>query len=728
LYIANSQGTFGTDLSQISLAMMYSNYALYQDKAAVYNYLVIKANQQIIPQLPVLTAGTNTLAAIGSSVVMSPLPGTDVQYLGLDVTASSDDSSAAVGLVFLAPIVTPSDATSVNDLELEILVSSVIPNSVANQGLDTIISASTDERVVIQKVATTTMSTQLSYLLVARSNGVDNQYVYAAPMVKSTSNTNLNNGKIAQFDSIYQQFGRASRVQYFNTVIDDASEIDIAGSAQVVARILVGGGAVPLAAGESIDQLYGQGDAVFVTIAASSSAQTTPGIFTSQALFDEQGRVKGWTQWQRILGTGNPVLCAGKDRISGATMYVGGADLSTVYQTTWNNDVALTNLTQAIESYLPFSKRGVQGLDSFGQVTPGLENMSLVVASGKNISLIGQTGSVSDENLLIDETQTVFKIDDSLGLTIGSIVTTAFGTDEDDNYYFFMGADGGLAVFSDDETGITFEGSLADLATLSSDGKSCKKIGSFSFVKKIINSGAFLYILTLDGMYKILLSSDKFVLDNPADAEIETVISATYFDQHAMCLDMVMTDNFILVGTTKGLYSLDFTLEPEGVVTKIDVPGGYQAVTRLVPMATSGQSWYDSGNLYILSSNYSLQQTACSRFTIDQGQINPIQDQILQGINGPILMFDLMMSALFVGSSFGFTVNFKAGDIPPILNYLDYGMHAGVSSSQYLLKQNTHKLLLQKLVSSKGNIAQILQDFGSGVVMLAGDFGLLTLS
>ncbi len=728
LYVANSQGTFGTDNSQISLAVMYSDYAFYQDKLGVYNYLTMKADQPIIPALPVLTAQTNALQSIGSSVMISALPGTDIQYLGLDVTANSQENSAAVGLVCIAPLVTPTQATSVDDLNFDIFFSSVIPDSVATQGVDTIISTTADQRVAIEKVTTATMSTQLSYLFVARSNGVDDQYIYAAPMVKSTSNMNLNNGKIAKFDTIYQKFDRASRIQYFNTVIDDASEIDIAGSSQVIQRLLVGGQAVPLVSGESIDQLYVVGDTVFVSIATEESIATTPGIFTSHALFDEQGRVNGWTAWQRALGTSDPILCVGIQRTSGATMYVGGQNLSNIYQTTWNTNVALHNLTDAIASYLPFSKRGVQGLDIFGPQTPGLENVALVVAAGNDTAIIGQTGYVSNQNILVDEDQTVFKIDQSLGLSIGSIVTTTFCTDGNDNYFFFMGADKGLAIFSDDQTGITFQSNLVDLASLTADGKSCKTLGNFSFVKKIVSNGSYLYVLTLDGVYKIELNADKFVLDNPTALDVQTVVKATDFDIYAMCLDMIITDNFMLVGTTVGLYTLDFTQQPEGVISFVDIPGGYQAVNSIVPVVQAGASWYDLANVYIISYNYSLQQTALNRLTIYQGQINPIQDQILQNVNGPLLNFDLMMNGLCVGGAFGFTTNFKAGTIPPVMNYLDYYLHAGISSTQYLLKGNVHILLLKKLLSSKMNTTQILQDYGSGVIMVAGDFGLLTLS
>jgi len=603
-----------------------------------------------------------------------------------------------------------------------------MPYDVANQGIDTIISGTTGQRVVVAKTATATMSTQLSYLFVARSNGLDNQYIYAAPMVKNPSNLDMNNGKIAKFDSIYQQFNRASRIQYFDTVIDDASQIDISGSPEVVARILVGAGAVPLAAGESIDQLYVQGDVAFITIAAQPSADSTPGIFSSHALFDEQGRVKGWTSWQRALGKDSQVLFAQTERSTGATMSVQGQNLSTIYQTTWNTNSALTHLTQAIESSLSFAKRGVQGLDVFGPSTPGLGNLSLVVASGKNTTLLSQTGIVSDGNLVIDQDETVITIDSSLGLSIGSVITTAFGSDENDNYYFFMGADGGLAVFSDDQTGVTFTSSLADLATLTTDGKSCKTIGTFKFVKKIIGYGPDLYILTLDGLYKMRLQADTFVLENPSEPQIEKVLHANSLEKSMMFLDMIIVDDFILIGTTNGLYSFDFTQEDQGVVEYIAIPGGYQAVTRLVPVATGGNSWYESGNLYVLSSNYSLQQTSSSRLTINQGQINPIQDQIIQGVNGPYLIFDLMMSSLFVGGSFGWTTNFKIGDIPPVLNYLDYTLHAGTSSAQYLLKGSVHRILLKNLLSSTLNTTQILQDYSSGVLMVGGDFGLLTLS
>lgn len=726
LFIAQSQGVFGTDASHIAFAGTKTNYVAINGQNTACTVMVPQATQPLTVNTPVLTAGGADVSAIGTSVFMYPSSVTMQMYVGLDVTAGLQLGSNAVALFSAqAQLATP-------QMQAGLVFNPVIPDVVVAQDLLTPISTNANQRVVVANVTTTQTSTGLSYMITTRSNGVDEQTVYAMPMVTMARNA-ADNGKIAKFDSIQQTFkiiGTTYRVQGFDTVIDDASEIDIAGSVDVLSRIQVGGGPVPLAQGQTIKQLTAQADAVYITIHEPFGLGSTPGMFKSQALFDVQGRIMAWSAWQRVAGTDDRMLFAIKNRLTDATMYISGANAQTIQQTTWNKTAALTSYIAQVQNALPVSKNGVQGIIPFSNQTPGLSNLSLVIATGYQAVVIAQTGTVdADNNLIINEQQNTVTINSEQNLDIGSVVTTTFAHSSltDYNWLFFAG-DAGLAVLSDDVTGVTFEGQLVTVDQLGVPGMSCKTVGNFKYVKKIIGSGNFVYVLTTTGVYRIALSAAKFRLQEPVDLAVETVFSAASLGSYAGCLDMVIDDTLLLIGTTAGLYALDLASGLPVTPVGIEIPGGLSAVSQLCAIGTGleiNKDFLSRGNLYVLTIDYALQQSRLNRFTIINGQVLPIQDQLLQGQNGPLLIFDGMNNSLFIDGSLGFVTSYRIANIPPAVKYLQYTLQAGRSSTQILLQGHTANISIASILYALG-IAGVTRDYASGCLMLGFDYGLLT--
>jgi len=547
----------------------------------------------------------------------------------------------------------------------------------------------------------------------------------------SMSSIALDNGMIADFDSIAQNFqiiGSTYRVQGFDTVISDITQIDIAGTADVLARIQVGGAPVPLLPGELIEQLTAQGDAVYITIKTPFGAGSTPGMFKSQALFDAQGRIMSWSPWQRVAGTDDQMLFAIKNRFTDATMYVSGANSNTVQQTLWNNNSDLESFITAINSAMPLYNGGVQGLFPISNQTSGLSDFTLAVATGNQAVVIAQTGSLDgNNNVIIDSPQNTITINDDLGLSIGSVVAATFATNFGDNW-FFMGGSNGLSVLSNDTTGIGFAGSLTSLVSLIAPGMSCKTLGNFKYIKKLISVGGFLYVLTPTALYQIDLIASKFTLNNPAALNPQIVVSASTIDLTASFLDMLIDNNLILLGTTTGLYSLNVSGGLPVTPVAIPIPGGLPAVSRLNSISNSSnfdQGFYDSSNLYVLTINYAVQQARLNRFTITNGVIAPIQDQLLPGQDGPLLIFDYMANNIFIDGSLGFATSYRIGVIPPFIKYLQFTLQAGKSSTQTLLQTSTSDLSIAAVINSLG-LTAVARDYASGCLMLAADFGLLT--
>lgn len=727
LFFAQAQGDFGTATSEISFAAVQnSSVADEQGKSTTYASLIPQADLEVTTSTPVLTAGGSDLASIGSSVTMYPSPTTAFNmYVGLDVTAGAGAGHQAVGM-FTAVANFASDATPA-----AVTFSPVIPDDVAKADLQTPISAPAAHRVGVSHITTTVTSTGLSYFITARYDNTGRQSVYAMPMVTMATDT-TNNGKVAAFDSIAQKFqilGATYRQQGFDTVITNPNQIDIEGTDFIVKRLQVGAGPVPLPSGVRINQLSSQGDAVYITIHQPFGTNAQPGMFKSQALFDEQGRIMSWSPWQRVAGTDDQIIFAVKNRATDATMYVSGANSDTIQQTTWNRSSDLATLIDAIPGSMSMKNGGIQGLISVSDQTTDLQGFPLVIATGNSAVIIAQTGQDSGfGSIAILDPQETATLDVDSGLDIGSVVAATFAHNSGTNdNWLFMGGSQGLSVLSNDITGVGFNGQLTNFAALTT-GKTCKTLGNFSFIKKLVSNNNFLYVLTPHAVYRILLNADKFTLTPTVALSPVLILASTTIDLLASFTDMLVDNNVMLLGSTAGLYSLDLTGGMPATPVAISIPGGLPSVCRLNVIsndANFNENFYESSNLYVLSANFGAQQARLNRFTITDGIITPIQDQLLEAQNGPLLIFDYMMNNIFIDGSLGFATSYRIGSIKPIAKYMQFTLQAGNSSSQTLLKNSTTNLAITSLLSSLG-VTAISRDYASGCLMLAADFGLLT--
>ena len=185
---------------------------------------------------------------------------------------------------------------------------------------------------------------------------------------------------------------------------------------------------------------------------------------------------------------------------------------------------------------------------------------------------------------------------------------------------------------------------------------------------------------------------------------------------------LIMTSNSVFSSTGSAAATGPAT------ATAVIIPGGLHAVTKLMTIGSTPnfyQNFYTSSNLYVLSINYALQQACLNRFTITNGQIEPIQDQLLAGQNGPLLIFDTMVNNIFIDGSLGFATSYRMGVTPGIIKYMEYVLQAGRSSAQILLRGSTANLAINQVVSSLG-ITGLVRDYASGSLVLSANFGILT--
>lgn len=730
LVVARATGAFGSTVSHLSFVQLISGFF----NGASYSCLQEQASEVVEVSTPVLIAGTSNLATLGTSVAMYPSGNGLGMFVGLDVTAANTATTdRAVGLF------TATGVNSLGDTAGSLTYSSVIADAVAQEAIATPISCLRNEQVAVRNVSTGYTSTGLGYLFVARDNGVGGaQSIYAMPMITMPT-TNENFAQIAAFDSVETVFkisGVIYRTQGFSEPIAVASEIDIAGSAEVTKRILVGGGAVPIAAGGGyIDQISVQGDSVYITIQEPFATGTTPGMFKSDALFDETGRIMAWTRWQRVSGSQDQMLFAIKNRGTSATMFVSGASSNTIQQTTWNGTGDFEALVTKTSSYLPKPQGGAQGMIPFPSTTEGFTTtdvqVSLVALTGNSNVIIAQTGQLDIATqtfqILPQTPSTSIVLDDSLGLDIGSVVTAAFGNNGSGDNWLFMGGDSGLSVLSHGNgTGfVTLPNSGAALSLISGD-QTCKTLGDFTFVKKIVNDGTYIYVMTNEAVYRFLPLSTKFTAASPVALDAELVISASQLKQYAYCLDMLVDNGVILLGTTSGLHSINLLGGVPGVVTSIAIPGGLPAISKIQTISSVADysSFYALSNLYVLSIDFATEQARLNRFVIVDGVATPIEDQLLAGQDGPLVIFDYMSNNMFIDGTLGFMTSYRINNQPPVVKYLQSTLQAGRSGRHFNLSNATTNISIAPALNSLG-ITGIERDFASGSLLMAADFGLL---
>src|SRR5581483_840020 len=153
------------------------------------------------------------------------------------------------------------------------------------------------QTIFIYKVSTLYTSTGLNYLIILGGNGASEQTVFALPLVSSGDDT----GMLAQKDDIPENVYQDDQVQKLiarNFTQAATTQAQMTQSTDIAAQ--VGGGA--LLAG-AITDLIVRDDTIYALVGNDTIEPDVSGMYSSQALFDASGKIKGWTDWQRAAGT-----------------------------------------------------------------------------------------------------------------------------------------------------------------------------------------------------------------------------------------------------------------------------------------------------------------------------------------------------------------------------------------------------------------------------------------
>jgi len=698
-------------------------------------------------------------------------------YIALRVTAAAGADSGARAIVV--------GRLSNNKLYFD----SIIPNIAVTGGSnDNIVAANNTRSASIYKVRTMRTTTGLNYLIVNGGNNEDGvsgmrkvaNQVYAVPL------TNLNLiGDTSYLTSADQ--GVAAKVTQ-----DPNVEFNVKGNSRFISRRFrdkattasqlfttssteaqVGAGTLPLVlpdaptAISTIQDMFVVDDAVYVTVAqgydVSGVQIQEPGIFHSHAIFDHKGRIASWTPWTRVGGSDDKTYRAGLDGMRGNLWYTTGASSSSVNTvkkgdwglnsedgllggTTTDSQVGLINtLTREFKS----TDGGVQAFADFdacnnaqGIPHSGLTGITTFLASGnKKFSLI-KTGDNSEgtgtikpytgdfsTNLASGTNDTfpagtgrIFTVAGTVISNIGPIVANTVFSNASHSW-IAVGGPRGLAILSNSSGQGFLPSGLPTNFTF-------KKAGNYSFVKKIIGDGTFLYVLTTKTFDRITIDPTRF-----ASGNIQCTTLATPQDlglgRFGSFSDMVIADKLAVLATNKGMFRIaNGSSVKAGRCLWTYVPlnestGLISSLSFASPSTDFNTGLANKGQLYALSAYQGYDQARLYRFYINEG--SAISDTSLQNIGDQYIQGTLTYFA-----SFG---QFRG-------NYVSDG------SMRFITRptDETRSLLLQSLpvsirtaspfyvgnwstsiaadLPTSGIIGRVLRSSASGAWLLSGDFGL----
>ena len=469
----------------------------------------------------------NDLASLGTVVDMHWHTSIGRLYIALQATGGVLGTDGAISIAIGRLDVTETEGGNIHKL----FIDAIVP-AAAISGTDKIIGAvGSSVAVTAHKVRGMFASTSLPYLIVLGNVGAPSatkKTVFALPLVSGNSDASLN-GTIASRSATPEDIFADTKNKLFltrvlSTPATTAAQMPLStdGATQV------GGGAI--LAGDITD-LFVYQDTVFATVQAADAGET-PGVFYSQPIFEQNGKIKAWSTWQRAVGLSDKTQSVFLDPVTGLfTSLVANIsnEVKIVKRTEWGagDGSSIAPIISSAETFMPQDIAGIQGIHNFslssttpGTTTPGLYDISMMVYTGLGKVMLAQTsrlvsgaitpvqGAEIGNFLTFDNgtlTQTfpvsgtrLIGIEGGALDDIGPIVAAEVARDgaAGSTGWLFVGGTGGVAVLSAADGSGWAAGSmeLSDGFDGLAAGMSFKKVGDFSHVRKLIHDDNYLYV------------------------------------------------------------------------------------------------------------------------------------------------------------------------------------------------------------------------------------------
>ena len=637
-------------------------------------------------------------------------------------------------------------------------------------------------------------TTGLTYGIIVGTNaapGRVNNTVSAVPLVnKSVDPTNttwptdptqgalaskiMNPGNLqtffnAQFPLYYPYKGRGFQVPA-TTAADMSLFTD--------APVAVGGGVTP----GVINDIQVNKDTVFVAI--NAGAADAAGVFASQALFDGNAAIKGWTPWQRVATpttTGNTIYGIGYQPQVGKLFTMEGgtaATIDTVLTTTWNtadNDGLLGGTTtdaqvgfvELVDTQFSQGQGGIQAAFDFPKNTLGFattpNRLSVMVFTGYQQVVIAQTGSDTGGGVFtptVGDFSTNMQISTNGGLTnpaagalilsitggalntIGAITSAAVVRDSTlytGDGYFVVGGVGGLAVLKPGwpMNGVGLLKNFTNLPT-----SAFALMGSYKNIRKLWSDDTNLYVLTNQTFDRIPVTQLAGTTLAPTTLATPAILS----QQYGQFSDVVVSAKVALLATSQGLFTtgqgadVSVATTPAAVGwTPVVLPESQVAVTRLQPLSPTGlQEDFSKndlngnavgGTVYVLAGSVNYDLASLYRIAVGSTQATAVTTNTVQVIpdyfvKGTTSAFAALGAYRNYTATFGALVTASESSIDgssPIFEALPPSLRTGV----FIMPQRN--VQIQASISTAITIGNLLRNSGIGALILPTNTGMRVL-
>lgn len=517
--------------------------------------------------------------------------------------------------------------------------------------------------IALRKLRIMKTSTGFYYLIVNGQGSTDantRNKVFAAALV-SGNDSDLD-GTFAKNDDL--------TTANFNTQATASGDI----AADTTDQAKVGGGDLPIVSNDAdiyVSDMKVIGDTVYVGISSDTTSTTNQaGIYYSQAILNNVGKVARWTDWAKAapLNVGNTSTLTGV--VAGSTKFIAvdaitcdvwgvETDGTRVRKTEWTQTgTGTTSLITKLNSSLStgcFSAYDLnQSIDTFGDINQnqyaffgGRGKVVFAKPSATATTLVGGT-FIYPQTVTTDFSLAANYIETTISGDTAPITALGYsqGANGGNNGYFFAGNKNGLYAWAATTGGAGFDpANLADLDAAPFDGTfSWQKLTTVTGeVIKIVNTVNQVYVLTRDTSTTSAAIADKVYRIAPnttfatLDAAVTLATSGTapnlttatlFFDIIPMMAAADATDDKLLLATNDGVYVSNAALEDDTTQTlagwsQLSNPATDNIVydmlrapshTRLPSMAWISK-WKDDTNADLTYTRSSLTQLASNDTT-----------------------------------------------------------------------------------------------------------------
>lgn len=441
-------------------------------------------------------------------------------------------------------------------------------------------------------------------------------------------------------------------------------------------RVNVGRGVIPNLGNIQDVQVYK--DTVFVHAAKDAITPTEEaGIFYSQALFDQNGVIKGWTAWQRVIHPKNGDVglhAFAYAPILGNFFTIGGlevGDLDIVNLTQWgssdNDDLlggtaadASVGLISQLNS--EFSDNGgIFGLFDFpnGTATSAFvatvgTKTAMMVATGYKKIVMALTMSNNATHVPV-----VSDFSSKYSTTNGIITTAVAGTtkmisvsggaldaleaitcaevvrDGTDGCFLVVGGTKGLAVLlGTGEVNSWEAGGLTSFFANLDTNAAFVEIGNYTNVRKLWGDGANLYVMTDKQLDRIPVNT----LDGTITATPVATLATLGLSDDDSFSDCAISGKCGVIGTNKGLFRIANSSDITGTPTwtKFNFPGTDERTIKQIYVVSptalkeAFATTANGGQLYVLESSLGLEQSHIHIFDVANVAATDIDDATFQ--------------------------------------------------------------------------------------------------